>query len=287
VAHVSGSIYRPSIALTTALPLETAAVRALLDNPITHTETDLRGARQYILGTMPANQGETHSVVLGMVGVGNNIAAAATTQLLEDFPTVETVIVVGIAGGVPNPSNVQEHVRLGDIVVSNERGVVQYDFVKDEPKRQISRHPPRPPSAPFVRAVRMLEAEALAGHSPWNDNINLGLTKLGWTRPLAQSDILLSTDTPYLALLHPDDPDRVDGAPRVFVGPIASSNTLLKNPKRRDKLRDNFGVKAVEMEGSGTADAAWIATIGHLIVRGICDYCSRRRGICSGSPSDH
>jgi nucleoside phosphorylase len=60
--------------------------------------------------------------------------------------------------------------------------------------------------------------------------------------------------------------------PRVFLGPIASANTLLKDPARRDSLRDQFGVKAVEMEGAGIADATWTHGIGYLVVRGICDH---------------
>lgn len=44
----------------------------------------------------------------------------------------------------------------------------------------------------------------------------------------------------------------------MFRGAIASSHVLLENPKRRELLRDTFGVKAVEMEGSGIADATWM-----------------------------
>jgi len=63
----------------------------------------------------------------------------------------------------------------------------------------------------------------------------------------------------------------------VFIGPIATSNALVKNPLKRDELRDRFGVKAVEMEGSGIADATWTAEVGYLVVRGICDYADARK----------
>jgi hypothetical protein len=72
---------------------------------------------------------------------------------------------------------------------------------------------------------------------------------------------------------HPVDPKRTRGLPRIFLGPIASANELLKDPVKRDLLRDHFGVKAVEMEGSGIADATWISGKGYLVIRGICDYC--------------
>jgi len=42
----------------------------------------------------------------------------------------------GIAGGIPSPERPSEHVRLGDVVVSSQKGVVQYDFVKRTVKRR-------------------------------------------------------------------------------------------------------------------------------------------------------
>ena len=71
---------------------------------------------------------------------------------------------------------------------------------------------------------------------------------------------------------HPVDPKCRERQPRVFFGPIASGNILLKDQCQRDALRDQFGVKAVEMEGVGIADATWNHGIGYLVVRGICDY---------------
>ncbi len=66
-------------------------------------------------------------------------------------------------------------------------------------------------------------------------------------------------------------------SPRVFLGPIASSNAVQGDFRKRDYLRDRFKVKAVEMEGSGIADAAWeYGTVGYLDIRGICDYCDDR-----------
>lgn len=59
------------------------------------------------------------------------------------------------------------------------------------------------------------------------------------------------------------------GTPRVFHGPIASANILLKVPEKRDELRDKFKVKAAEMESSGIADATWGAGRGgYLVIRG-------------------
>src|SRR5450759_1618651 len=76
---------------------------------------------------------------------------------------------------------------------------------------------------------------------------------------------------------HPLDTKRIKGQPRVFIGPIASANILQKDPKARDELREKFGVKAIEMEASGIADATWNHAVGYLVVRGICDYCDSHK----------
>jgi nucleoside phosphorylase len=277
MTQIPGSVYRPGLAILTALPMEFAAVKALLDHPILHTETDHRGTRHYALGTMPGHLGCRHEIALTMVGVGNNISAVATTQLLNDLPSVHTVILSGIAGGVPNVGKAGDHVRLGDIVVSNDRGVIQYDFVKEETDRIEPRHPPRPASSNLFRAARVMEADALAGARPWDVYIEHALTSLKWKRPPNSTDILAASDDPSVIVKHPKDPLRIKWRPRVFVGPIASSNTLLKSPRRRDRLRDTFGVKAVEMEASGAADAAWMSQAQHFVVRGVCDYCDSRK----------
>ena len=79
------------------------------------------------------------------------------------------VIMVGIAGGVPNPAKPDDHVRLGDVVVSDRNGVVQYDLGKeqmDKDTREINfivRTPPRPPSAELLETARLMRAGELRG----------------------------------------------------------------------------------------------------------------------------
>ncbi len=75
-----------------------------------------------------------------------------------------------------------------------------------------------------------------------------------------------------IAVPHPVDDSRNEN-PRIFKGNIASANRVLKNAKRRDQLKANYNVYAVEMEGSGIADSTWEAEIGYYVIRGISDYC--------------
>ena len=269
---------KPTIGIITALPKEYAAVNILLDNKNNKYKIPGSGAgRRYCLGEIFTEEGYKYNLVLATVGMGNSIAATRASLLLEHFPNIKSIIMVGIAGGVPNPSKVNDHVRLGDIVVSNENGVIQYDFIKQEIQEITHRNPPRPPSASLLEAVRYLEAEEILGGRPWEKYIDQSLSVLKTTRPSEDKDTLCSLDNQEEVIEHPEDPRRIKGQPRVFIGPIASANILQKDPKARDELCEKFGVKAIEMEASGIADATWNHEVGYLVVRGICDYCDSHK----------
>ena len=71
---------------------------------------------------------------------------------------------------------------------------------------------------------------------------------------------------------------RIAGQPKLHYGVIGSSNMLLKEPLLRDRLRDEYQVRAIEMEGSGIASATWMSgNAGYLLIRGICDYCDLQK----------
>jgi len=265
--------YQPTIGIITALEKEFKAVKVLLENPIKFNMPGKGAGRRYVVGEIPTEDGGKHIVVLALATMGNNMAAGRATLLLEHFPSIEHIIMAGIAGGVPYPEKPDEHVRLGDIVISNSGGVVQYDFSKQTTSEVIHRHPPRPPSATLLEAVSFLNMEADSTNSPWMKYINQAMDELRVTRPAEDKDILASSTSPHNPILHPEDIKRIPKQPRIFTGTIASANILLKDPLTRDALRDKFGVKAVEMEGSGIADATWYHEKGYLVVRGICDYC--------------
>jgi len=276
---------KPAVGIITALPQEYAAVKALLESHRSLIVSGRGAARQYLYtyGELPAANGRRHHIVLALLpDMGNNHASSRAALLSEHFRSIQKIFMVGIAGGIPHPDKPVEHVRLGDIVVSGREGVIQYDIGKEELRdKEIEftpRPPPRPPSASILEIVRHLQASELAGERPWDRYIDQGLKSLSAARPSETTDVLISSSDPSKEISHPIDPKRVNDVPRVFVGPIASSNTLLKNPLRRDRLRDQFGVKAVEMEGSGIADAAWELEIQYVVIRAICDYCDGRQG---------
>jgi nucleoside phosphorylase/hypoxanthine phosphoribosyltransferase len=265
----------PTIGIVTALPKEFAAVRCILKDGRPWNVPGHSAGRRYVLGRIASLHGGHHEIAAVMADMGNNIAGIRAALLLEHFPLVKSIIMVGIAGGVPDPTKPEHHVRLGDIVVSSKKGVVQYDMIKLSEVRAV----PIPSDALLVEAVRHLEAEEIqTGKRPWLKCIRELLGKLRVSRPKNSTDTLFSSQDPNIRLRHPKDVQRIPGVPRVFLSAVASSNELLKDPVKRDFLRDQFGVKAVEMEGSGIADTSWMHSSAYMVVRGICDYCDLHKG---------
>jgi nucleoside phosphorylase len=267
----------PTIGVITALPHETAAVLTILGKPPKVHVPGAGPGRIYWRAQVRSAHGGEHPVIVAQADMGTNSAAIRATLLLSHFPSIESIIMCGIAGGIPNPAKGEEHVRLGDIVVSNQKGVVQYDFVKRTRKKKVQvakevRAAPRPPSAALLDAVRILEADRELGSFPWEKHLR-GLARRKWRRPDDATDRLTDPADLSKTLPHPEDGNRRPGQPRVFLAAIASANTLLKDALERDALREQFGTRAVEMEGSGIADATWNHRVGYLVVRGICDYC--------------
>lgn len=258
-----------TIGIIAALPHEFAAMRAMLEEPAYWYAP---GGRRYAVGSIPSVRAN-HCVALALLaGPGNNLTAAVAAKFRVHLPMVREIVMCGIAGGVPYTAESEHDVRLGDIVYSDSSGVIQSDFGREEAGRWSPRHSPRPPSARFLEACRNLKADEIGGKRPWEGHIARGGVTLRVVRPGDQEDAQGNQ------IIYPQDAVRRAQLPRVFNGVIASSNTLQKNPGRRDELRALFGVKAVEMEASGLADASWLDDESYFVVRGIVDYCDDRKG---------
>jgi nucleoside phosphorylase len=259
----------PTIGVLTALPKEFAAVRVMLDDP---KQSFASGGTPYLLGTIPAANGGRHHIVAGLLSdMANNQAAVASINMLRDFPSLSEIVFVGIAGAVPNPADVERHVRLGDIVVSGREGIIQHDLGKHKAGKLQTRAPPRPASSRFLTAMQHLKADLL-GSSALALDLDRGAHLWNSRRPSPETDRLKATPPAEGWLENPVDPHRIDGEPRVFSGAIASGNTVLKGAVHRDQLRDELAALAIEMEGSGLADAAHVSNVPCFVIRGTCDY---------------
>ena len=273
--------HQPRFAICTALPKELAACRLILDNPAPVNPPSADDSNQYWCGTLPSrSDGLPHQVLLtSLAKMGNNVSSAAVTNLVRSFPSVEYILMVGIAGGAPDPRDPAVHVRLGDVVVSNEKGVLQYDNIKRTPSHNDIRDNSPKPAVALIAAAKALESGFILGHRPWEAHLRKAEHLPEFQRPASKTDVLYDAQDQSKRVRHPKDPWRAQypTSPRIHLAAIGSANTLLKDATLRNQLRDEYGIRAIEMEGSGTADASWILERDYLVIRGICDYCDTHK----------
>jgi len=268
---------QPTIAIVTALPEEFVAMRsALVDTDVLVVAGD---STVYTIGSIPSNYGDhkIHTVVLVQLKrMGTNSAAVATNSLVRSFPSVAQIVMVGIACAVPYPKDAQKHVRLGDVVISDRRGIVQFDHVTIKGGLESLRDVLPPPSSLMTAALNRLESSLLLGQRPWDRHLARLIELLPSFRRPSDPDVLYSQEGDEIP--HPTDSERLlsDG-PRIFRGLIGSSNSLLRDSKYRDELAETYDLRAIEMESSGIAEATWQHERSYLVVRAACDYGGSRK----------
>jgi nucleoside phosphorylase len=89
--------------------------------------------------------------------MGTLNASSLATNALRSFPELQHIVMVGIAGGCPNHTRPDEHVRLGD------DGIIAHDYVKETIDGRGIRSAPQKPSAALLGVAAHLEAEELMG----------------------------------------------------------------------------------------------------------------------------
>jgi len=283
-----------TIAVILALPHETAGARVIFSDL---EDLDNRPGNQYgftgYLCRIPSYYDGTSSrsiVLAEPTHTGNNHTAICVSQLHQAYKNLEYVILCGIAGGVPTRGNSERDVYLGDIVVANSEGILQHDFGHDvcRPKVKYLLDKSRNAIAPsnvFLTINNSIRVDVEHGCSPWIKRLDERLSLLvemnsDYNRPSNAADLYAYDQTYWkwkwkwkrkIQRIPKYD------APKVFYGRIASGNCLLKNPFRRDKLRDEYRILAVEMEAAGLAAACDQARLNFTVVRGICDYCDSNK----------
>lgn len=258
--------FKPRIAIITALQKEFNMMKQLLLN-VRHDNSLKDEKIQFPHGYVGSND-----VVLAMSGRGNNLSSSIATKLYDKYPSIEYTFVVGIAGGIPDLDNPLEHVSLGDLVLSDEKGVLQYDMKKTKHEGNEYNFSPRPPHSTLIRNSKIyVEGVGTGNYKYWGY-----LDKLLEDNSLNRPETQVLDESPWIENVTVGKPSIPVGynldRPRIHFGPIASANTVVKEVGIRNQLKDIFKAKAVEMEASGVADAAWLNGKNYFVVRGICDY---------------
>jgi nucleoside phosphorylase len=214
--------------------------------------------------------GSTKTVVLGVLsGMGNTRSGSSSADFLRSFNARHTLL-LGIAGGCPNPSNFESHVRLGDVVIG--QSILEHDLVKRLVGGKIEvRDTAQRLSYSITQIVRHMQSDKSGFDVGWLDIRDKALEKYGISPQHLPDDVLHDKDGQSID--HPEDKRRNISPAIVHFGKIGAGDTLLKDPVDRDRLRDEHGIVAVEMEGAGFREAGWSRSREIGIIRGIVDYC--------------
>lgn len=275
VPPVAAATRGATIGILTAMPEEFHAMRMLLEQAEEISVPPDRA--RYVSGVLPSRDAaRPHHVVLTKTGgTGLNAAADAATNLSRSFSSVDCLLVVGIAAGVPDVQVPQRHVRLGDIVVAT-WGIADYKHViardgREEPRQQFPR-----PSPLLHRAAEQLQTDELAGVRPWEQWLDASrspyLAEYG--RPPDNTDMLAAHPPGSRRPRHPPRTrsGHRAGWPKVHYGRVGSASVSLRDAQLRDQLAAEHNVRAFEMEAAGVGTSAFLNDRHWFMVRGVSDY---------------
>jgi nucleoside phosphorylase len=230
----------------------------------------LKGARRtYTLRHADAGGGERYRIaVLRLIEQGQGEAQDAARDLIEDL-SPRLVLVVGIAGGRPS-----DDVKLGDVVVSTRI----HDFTVEA--RKFGKAPTYDVAGgPIDKALAALVANLAAREDELGD-WTAGLPDqppVSWMQGGQLYGSMFWQRELRAVLEHHYGSKAAPRAPVYIVGPIASSDRLVKDPALLIAWFHTVrSLLAIEMESSGVYRAAR-ERCPMLAIRGISDIVGLKR----------
>ncbi|CRG85878.1 hypothetical protein PISL3812_02882 [Talaromyces islandicus] len=269
------------IAIICALPVEADAVEALLDE---HYDIHTYGKQEgddnaYAVGRI----GGHHVVLAFMPGMGNRNSASVARGLRVSFTEIKLALLVGICGGAPYSTDNTE-IILGDVIISD--SVIEYDFGRQYPDGFVRKSgvkdtfgQPNQEIRSLLNSLRTSRKRSQIQRHIMNHLKDQGRNERDWCYPGVSQDrfqdpvceLALKSDCRQLGCAEQlIQRGRLDaGRPEVFIhiGTVASANTVMRSGEHRDRLAENAGIIAFEMEGAGVWD-----NLPCIIIKGVCDY---------------
>jgi nucleoside phosphorylase len=246
-----------------------------------------RDNNAYILGEIGS-----HKIVMACLPagrMGTNPAAVVADNMRRTFKSIRFGLLVGIGGGVPNPDKGKD-IRLGDVVVSvptgSYGGVVQYDFGKTEAAGVFKhRGQLNAPPEKLLSYVSLLQNFLSRLKNPKNyvreflEELEECSEEYGYPD---KDDKLFQSNCQHNDKYDMEDVctgcDKSQEIPRkkrkntdpvVYMGTIASGNTVIADSMERDRISKEYGnmILCFDMEAAGLMN-----NFPCLVIRGISDY---------------
>jgi adenosylhomocysteine nucleosidase len=207
----------------------------------------LSGAEREQIARITFDTGElgAHRVVLAAAGMGKVNTGLVATLLADRF-RCHTIVFTGVAGGL------DPRLHIGDIVIADR--VVQHDFGVIEDERLA---PYQPGHVPFINPT---ERFGYPVEPALIDRVQRRLA--GFTLP----------ELPRLA-------GGTATSPRITYGTVLTGDQYLHSESTRNRLHDDFGALAIEMEGGALAQVCESFAIPWLVIRALSDLAGTDSGL--------
>ncbi|ESO90699.1 hypothetical protein LOTGIDRAFT_163977 [Lottia gigantea] len=282
-----------NIVIITSLYCEKLAVDAMIDNKITYLIHSKEGDSEvYTIGKIGKQRVVSCKLSLHSESQDDQTLAEDTiNKLHKNFGGIQHVLMVGVGGAVPSYSDYQQHVRLGDVVVSlvNNSSKVYINCSKVEHQPGLGyKYTTKTFSftdqtlSSAVKSLRQ-ETETFKSRSPlWISIMEESLDTLkgqesNFHRPSIRTDRLYYTkpDGTIIECDHPrpEDVHYTDGNTRVLYGLVAGSKLVSKANDLRLDFAKQFNIKCYDSGYSTIFDSLEQNNVNSvLVVRGMSDY---------------
>ncbi|KAF2463914.1 purine and uridine phosphorylase [Lindgomyces ingoldianus] len=273
-----------TVAWIAVLPIEAEAALGMLDNEHDGQFVTGRGDDYIYIG----GDINGHNVVIATWPEGQNYgvgaAAALVNQVKARFPNIWFALLVGVAAGLPNlspkASAQPRDIRFGDVLVcvpeKTSAGIVHYDLGRhtEDGFMLVGRQAETPAIVrSAISNIRLTKKHPFRIGNLFYQYLTSFQEKTGDKKflcPSQQDDRLFEGVREGTGLVPKlvkrklrDESERT----RVWYGNIGSSNSMMRDSKRRDELRDKYNLIGLEMEAAGVMN-----TLPTGVIRGVCDY---------------
>lgn len=238
---------RTSASTTDTIAQMTIGVICAIPQELAHLRSILSEAKRQEIAQITFDVGalEGHRVVLAAAGMGK-VNTGVVAALLADRFRCRVIVFTGVAGGL------DPELCIGDVVIADR--VVQHDcgLLQDE-----RLHPYQPGHVPFINPTERL------GYLADPQLVERVKRRLG------------GIDLPLLSVTA----GSARRPSRINFGTILTGDQYLHCERTRDRLYNDFGGLAIDMEGGALAQVCESFGIPWLVIRALSDLAGAGSGL--------
>lgn len=258
---------------------ELSAAIAMLDEEHPDLPQSLFDTNQYHLGSIG-----DHNVVIvclpqgwpGMIS-----GAVASIRMAFTFPSLQYMLLVGVASGIPS---IQHDIRLGDVVVGV-NGVIHYDWGTIANNGLLVRSKEASRVLPHVmlqNGVNKLRSTLGKANRNISDHLSQAVQENKALPGNFRGSVFQGADQLFVAGYNHNDggscidcdigylidrKERFEDGPYVHYGLVASGSSFIRDSMTRDRIGRELNALCLDTEAAGL-----MSTYPAMVIRGIINY---------------